>query len=136
MELLRKTKSRYKLKVVNIKIDPFNKFNSDYSLTNLSPGNFIWLVRNADFVISSSFHGVVFSIVFEKQFLTAPASFRNSRHKNILNILHIENRLLCENDNINDILSLKPINYSLRKKYLEKAKNDSIDYLKNAINAS
>ena len=135
-ELLNKAKKRFDLKVVNVNIDPFNKFNADYNLTNLSPGNFIWLVRNADFVISSSFHGMVFAIVFQKQFLATPASFRSSRHENVLGILNLENRLLSEKDDLNNKLSLKSIDYNLVQTFLNKAKSESIDYLKNAINDS
>ncbi|PWK92654.1 polysaccharide pyruvyl transferase family protein [Hallerella porci] len=42
--------------------------NSCVSLTS-SPENFLGLIKNAAFVVTSSFHGTVFSILFKKQFL-------------------------------------------------------------------
>ena len=136
VKLVNKAKKRFDIKVVNINIDPFNKFNADYNLTNLSPGNFIWLFRNADFIISSSFHGMVFSIVFQKQFLTTPASYRCSRHKNVLEILNLENRILDDNDNLDNKLSMDSIDYNQVNISLNKARNESLEYLKNSINKS
>ena len=133
-KLLKKAKDKYNLKIVNINIDPFNKYNADYNITNLSPGNFIWLIRNADFICSSSFHGMVFSIVFEKQFLASPADYRNSRHANVLEIINSEERLVGADDDLDVKLNLAPLDYQKVNALLNEAKVESVEYLRNAIN--
>lgn len=37
-------------------------------LSEVSPGQFLWLIRNAKFVVTDSFHGNMFSIIFRKAF--------------------------------------------------------------------
>lgn len=55
---------------------------------DVSPGNFVQLIKNADYVITNSFHGTSFSIIFGKRFalLQNHALKKNNR---ILNLLHI-----------------------------------------------
>ena len=55
--------------------------------------DFISLIKNAEYVFTSSFHGLVFSIIFNKQFY-ASYSRNSNRAKTLLKILGIENRIL------------------------------------------
>ena len=41
----------------------------DYQIDNCSPEEWIWLIDNSEYVITDSFHGVVFSTIFEKKFI-------------------------------------------------------------------
>lgn len=60
-----------------------------------TPGQVITLIKNADYVISDSFHMTAFSIIYNKLFLSifSEGSF-NDRIANILNWFGLENRLL------------------------------------------
>ena len=51
---------------------------------------------NADYVVTNSFHGVAFSIIFQKKFTVFQHSSRGTRISNILEILKLENRLYQE----------------------------------------
>lgn len=42
---------------------------ADYNCDACSPEEWIWLIRNANYVITDSFHGIVFSTIFEKKFI-------------------------------------------------------------------
>ena len=58
-----------------------------------------WLsaIRNADFVITDSYHGTLFSIIFKKQFLSFANKERGmDRFLTILNALGLQNRLLLD----------------------------------------
>ena len=44
-------------------------------------------------MIASSFHAVAFSIIFEKQFIALPQKDTNSRIKDLLKMLGLENRM-------------------------------------------
>lgn len=60
-----------------------------------TPGQVITLIKNADYVVSDSFHMTAFSIIYNKRFLSIFSinSF-NDRISNILNWLGLENRKL------------------------------------------
>lgn len=135
-KVLSTVRKELKHKVVNINLNPFDKFLTDYSLTSLSPGNFVWLFRNAEFICTSSFHGTVFSIVFEKQFYTVPASIRGIRIENILTQLSLEHRLITDNESFENKLDFQQIDYSKVSKQLEKHRKESLNYIKKAVSNS
>ena len=67
-------------------------------LTNhvAGPVEFLGYIHNADYVVTNSFHGVAFSIIFQKKFTVFQHSSRGTRISNILEILKLENRLYQE----------------------------------------
>lgn len=62
----------------------------DVSLIDVGPGEFIGLFQNADYVCTNSYHGLVFSLIFEKEFCLIPCKKFYSRIKNLLDLLHID----------------------------------------------
>lgn len=96
-----------------------------------------WL-RNfyeADFVVTDSFHGTVFSIIFNKPFITIGNSMRGmARFSSLLSLFSLENRLLNFN-NMNDIdkILANPIDWGHINNRMIKLQNESRDYLKNNI---
>lgn len=61
-------------------------------------GQIITLFKNASYVVTSSFHGTAFSIIFRKQFVSICRKGRltNSRIEDLLKLLYLENSLLYE----------------------------------------
>lgn len=71
-----------------------------------SPSDFVSLFKNADYVITDSFHGTVFSIIFHKKFAyfcDESIGNRNSRIINLLNKLGLESRKYEEIESIDNI---------------------------------
>lgn len=97
---------------------------------NLSgPNTFVSLVKNAEFVISNSFHAVVFSSIYNKNIAIVNRTENiNTRMRDLLDDLKLKNRLVAENYNIDEIL--KDIDYTDSKKIL----NEKIEFSKNYIN--
>lgn len=94
-----------------------------------SPADFVNLIRYAECVLTSSYHGLVFSILMERPvYCCFPVS--NSRTKSLLNIIHMEDRIL---DGSCPKLpqSIESINYKVVKDNIEQAKLSSIEYLQN-----
>ncbi len=60
------------------------------------PAEFLGYIHNADHVVTNSFHGVAFSIIFQKKFTAFLHSSRGMRVSNILEILKLEDRLYRE----------------------------------------
>ena len=86
-----------------------------------SPGDFLSLIRYADFVITDSFHGTAFSIIFERQFACinqrVQGNGRNStclkndeRLMNILFELGLNDRLISISES-HKLNNMKAINY-------------------------
>lgn len=91
-----------------------------------------WLsgFRDANFVVTDSFHGMVFSIIFNKPFICIANKERGlSRFTSLLNIFELENRLIFSIDDLSEKL-LESIDYvkvnSIKKQWQEK----SIQFLK------
>ena len=99
---------------------------TETNITSAGPLEFIRLIKNADYVFSSSFHGLAFSIIFEKQFF---ASFMNNsgRAQSLLNIIGEPVRLLSPKSDIPQNLS--PVNYENVSKRMISYRNESIKYL-------
>lgn len=98
---------------------------------NLSPLQLFDYIRNADFVCTSSFHALVFSILFNKQFFTA--FYENSkRAESLLKVLGIEDRLLAPDAIISD--EIVPIEYSSLANKLALLRMDTFEYIKRSLN--
>lgn len=140
-ELIRITervKSKFEGDVKVIEVG-FKKMYRDSILINqLDPQVFLSLIRNAECVISNSFHATAFSIIFEKPFYTLKHSTRNNRMESLLNRAGLSDRCISKSEDV----VFSPINYRevgenikkeilLSKRYLE----DSIegDYPNGAI---
>lgn len=65
--------------------------------SNLEVYDWVSLFRNASYVLTDSFHGMCFSILFEKQFLPLPNKRRGySRFNSIANLLNVSDRLISD----------------------------------------
>ncbi len=99
------------------------------------PREFLGLFRNADYVVTNSFHGAVFSLQFGRPFFTAvsPKELVNPTDSRIYSLL---SRLGCA-DRIVGLESTAdveaPMDYDTINAKLEDARADSLAYLKAAI---
>ena len=53
-------------------MDSYNKADEgfgDYTPFDIGPAEFVNLIRNAEYVFTDSFHGSVFSVIYQKQFM-------------------------------------------------------------------
>lgn len=69
-QYLGKMSSIYNAEVINLDVE----FLTDDKIENetyfcTTPNEFVWLIRNAECVLTDSFHAVVFSIIFNKPFI-------------------------------------------------------------------
>ena len=71
-------------------------------ITTAGPADFIGLFANAQMVVTNSFHGTVFSVIFERDFYTVLAEGKdnNSRQTDLLETFGISERLLYEKEAI------------------------------------
>lgn len=112
--------------------------NKYKDLNICSPQKFVELIMNAKFVITDSYHGMLFSINFNKDFLIfkrfkdKKKSSQNSRIYTILKEYNLSDRMYHKNMSIQKIISSK-INYENVNKILDAKRRKSIEYLKSSI---
>lgn len=97
-----------------------------------------WLkgFRDCDFVITDSFHGTVFSIIFNKPFIVIANQDRGlSRFTSLLNIFSLQDRLVfSKKDLTKDLLdNLIDIDFSKVNSIKQEKKKYSLDFLQKAL---
>lgn len=115
-------------------INHIKGFNN--STITLSVPEWLASFAYADFIVTDSFHGMVFSIIFEKNFMIIGNLDRGlDRFTSLLSLLDLEDRLIF---NLKDLKNKKidNINYSKINKILDLNKQLSFDFLFNAINTT
>lgn len=99
-----------------------------------SPEEFLALVRDAEIVVTTSFHGTVFALNFGKPILTIVRDRKSgdSRQMDIMRQIGLEKQVCSIND---EFPAAKDAFYDREKEQdrLEKLRVQSIEYLKNAI---
>lgn len=112
----------------------------------IGPEDFVKLIRDANYIVTDSFHATVLSIIFNKQFLVTPidkVQTKRSRNFRILDLLDnfdLKKRFMLleewENkdiDKLYDILD-ETINYEEVKRKLIDLRSKSINFLINNLN--
>lgn len=123
------------LKVVRICKGAFKqdrKSDNIYNITDAAPDDFLGLIDKAEMVLTNSFHGTVFSILFEKDFYTIikRGVENNSRQLSLLKTLDID-RIKYEDESF---IESSSINWTKVNKNLTEFRQKSVDYLNEAIN--
>lgn len=98
---------KLKLIIVNPRITKYNL--SKTVISNAGPLDFLSYLKNATFVCTDSFHGTVFSIIFEKEFRTIELTDegRDSRKTDILNTVGLLDRVFYLGQAIKKIEDIK-----------------------------
>lgn len=100
---------------------------ADKVLYDVGIEEFLWLMDNAKYVVTSSFHGAAFSVIFNKKFATLINPEAPSRIVNLLETLMVP---MIEIDFLNDA---DDYDYKTINARVVQEKNKSILYLKKAI---
>ena len=97
-------------------------------IQDFGPIDLLSLINNAEYVLTTSFHAVAFSLILEKQFYAIKTAFSN-RIENILRCMNIENRLL--EDTFPDMA--QRIDYTQVESCRSRFINESIDFIKSNV---
>ena len=115
----------------------YSYLQSKNIITDANIGDFLDLIKNAKYIITDSFHGSIFSLIFEKQFILFErhnphnSVSQNSRLYNLMDVVGLENRIVKYNKNKID--EINRIDYSKVNARINILKNKSKKYLVNAI---
>lgn len=90
---------------------------------------------DAKYVVTDSFHGCVFSILFERPFIAIANKSRGmARFISLLKLFGLEDRLVFKPEDVTEELIKKPIAYDRVYKILETEREKSKKFLLNALN--
>lgn len=97
----------------------------------VGPSEFLYLIRNAEEVLTDSFHATVFSIIFHKKFITfnRPGLNMNSRIESLAEVVGAKNRLT----EYGDLDCETEIDYVKVDETLQEERRNSIEFLKDAL---
>lgn len=108
----------------------------DYKLYDVSPADFLSLIRYAKYVFTDSFHGCVFSFLYQKQFFAFeridPCCFgMSSRMDTLMKIFHTEPHFCNtkEKTSLRYLESVPEIRYADAPQTLREMKKRSMDFL-------
>lgn len=99
------------------------KLDGAITIKNITPLEFLTYIKKADIIITSSFHGMAFSTIFNKKFYYGiPKSKTNfgSRLNNLASILNLESRNFINYSKKHDFIDYNDVN---KKIFLERRKS-------------
>lgn len=105
--------------------------DTDKLITTAAPEAFIQLIRNSECVFTSSFHGLAFSIIYQKEFYASFVPQKVSRAQSLISSLGLNDRLLSPNATIPN---RKKINYEVVENKLQEFRAESLQFLKDNTN--
>lgn len=101
-----------------------------YNVFTDGPAEFVQRIKNAEYVITNSFHSIVFSILFKKPFVAFMRTRQSLKITNILEMFGMQDRGVLGNEKC-DID--KPIDWNEVHSKLARINQSSTEYLKNAL---
>ena len=94
--------------------------------------DFLSYIDYAEVVVTNSFHGTVFSVLYEKRFLSVKIASTSSRVDSFLEMTGLKTQSV---ESANDNYSLDNIDFAKAKEVLEIERRKSLDYLQSICNS-
>lgn len=97
-----------------------------------NPFEFLGYVKNADFILTDTFHGTVFAIKYNVNFATIIRKTNKQKLVDLLKRFELEKRSLSDLRKLNDYY-LNPVDFERSNEILEKEKENTNVYLERVI---
>ena len=114
---------------------PFCEKECEVLYPDCGPREFLGYIESSECVITDSYHGMLFSIIYNKQFFEIKREYKvydqSSRQQTIIDRLGLQERYIVSE--IEDISLDKKIDYNLVVEKLQEFRDISLKYLKNSI---
>ncbi len=111
----------------------FKRFKSLNHYKNITIENWISNIANARFLITDSFHGAVFAILFNIPFVVKLNNTRgNTRLESLLSDFNIQEALCCSGE----AFRIPTFDWEKINEHLRIRRNESLNFLKNSLNVT
>lgn len=108
-----------------------SKYRFDRYILDGGPLQFINLIKYAELVITSSFHGLAFSVNYGKKFMVVKYGTRMERMESLMRILGVENSIVQTADEASSLINREKSNSM--EKCLAAERKKSLDWIKREI---
>lgn len=133
MEICRKNKlALLYIPFAKQEFNTFDQYGEGIMQLEVGPAEFLSLFKHASYIFTDSFHGAVFSMIFQKEFWVLDrnkesAVSMNSRLKDLLKLVHLSHRNISD---VNlDMNSAEIIDYSKVNFVIDDVRRKSLNYL-------
>ena len=131
IEVAKAAAKKLNCKLINIVAPPRALFSGVERKLDVGPKQFLSLVKNAEFVVTNSFHGTVFSSIYGKQFASVISGKIDKRRQSLMHQLGLENNLIKPEDF--DLNKIAKTDFSNVHQNIQNVRKTSLDYLNKAI---
>lgn len=137
-KLIKKFAKENNLIIVSIpflECDNLNMYDlcfANIKIWDADPADFISLIRHAEYVFTDSFHSMIFSTIYHKNFYTFPKIGKNQQNR----ILNFQDEIIGSSRMISgvedlkcEIEKVKPINWKIVDENIKNKRKESLDFL-------
>jgi len=103
---------------------------SHKAIYDAGPEEFVSLIAHAEYVVTDSFHGAAFSLLFHKEMIALPHKTRGGRTRNLMSIAGLSERLT---DRFDRQLADRPVSWDQVDERLAAERRKSISFIERAI---
>jgi hypothetical protein len=97
---IKKIKKETGLEVIVMTPNVIHCAKGDMIVRDAGPLEFLSLFENAEYVLTTTFHGVCFSVIFQKQFFTFISKKDEIRIDAFLNMLNLNDRIITDTSKV------------------------------------
>lgn len=131
VNFVKRLKKKTGLKVVYIPFPLVGLLRTSIQLT-VGPARWMGFFKNAEYVVTDSFHGVVFSLLFNRKFFTkVNGHHTNRRVEQLLKKIKLTDRTMDSVKSDEDLL--KEIDFTYANSQIEQMRKESLEHLKRVI---
>lgn len=132
IELANKLSTSLGIPIVQRKFIPGFK-NSLDSFYTADAGEFLGLIEAAEYVITNSFHGTVFSILYEKPFVSMLHTDTGSRTADLLTELGLQSHILNDCKDFSDMKLFQITHKKRLRMKIDKLRQSSTEFLQKSL---
>lgn len=112
------------LKIVDISLRAINAEKGHIMRYDAGVEEFLSLVKRAEYIVTNSFHGMIFSVQFRRPFVIFSREQCDNKIEEILSLFGLSDRIMIEGTE-----KFKPIDYDEVHKRIDIARNESLEFL-------
>lgn len=100
------------------------------------PIDFITGIKNAEFIVTNSFHGTVFSLLFNKKFVTVPDTKRGTRMIELLKRYSLDDHIWYQSQDFDANILKSEIDYQTINSMIAEERSHAIEFLTKVLEAT
>lgn len=129
-----KLKQKLGMKVILVEQGLYFDSIVDEHIRDAGPEDFISLFNNAKFIVTDSFHGTTFSLIFNKPFFSVSPGANVNRISSLLEVVGLESRIIYNVEALDKMIEIKSdIDFTKVNVRLNSEREKSKEYLFSSI---